>query len=310
MGSRFGLWGRFPMTMGGGKPRAQAIYEAMRDSRGEGRFSKDDNAAINVDLQASAHVLDCAAAAQERAITNGFPGTATDYLPDWEKALGRTPDANETGGDRRATLDGIQAGSGEPTDANILNALSKVLPGENVSIVHAIATTKANGGFTTALTPSLVESAGGNLPAGSYTVSFAFEVPGDPPTMVAWNTTASVSSVPENGKITVGPIALSTVTGAVRIHYYLSVAPNSTSLSFVGTGTGNAVIIATLPTIPVSIPQYHLGIVVSASTFADAVKRTKIDGILGPMLSGWTTYEVILGSPFIIGSSLLGEGGL
>lgn len=318
MGSRFGLWGRFPLVMGGRKPRAQAMYETMLTSRGDGRYSKDVDADVNVDLQAYAHVLDGAARAQERGMLNGFPGYATDFLPTWETALGRFPDESETEGERRAMLDAILAGNGDPNRANILAALALALPTESIALIVATAR-KMTFGAPVAITNPPAKLAlfggGGELVKGDYYVSFAFEkadgtiVPTSNPISLTNATSLSLS-------LLVGEVPLSTVAGAEKVHVYLSAAPNSLLRAWVATTRGEAVLISRLPQPPETLPLYHIGILLSKSGWDDAVVRGKIDQILGPMLSAWTTYDFIISTPFILGTSVaagaseLGRGGL
>lgn len=318
MGSRFGLWGRFPMVMGGGKPRAQGIYESMRGARGEGHYSVNDDDMVNVDLQASAHIIDCAVAAQERAMYNGFPELSTDFLPDWERALGRNPDPSETKGQRRQTLAGILAGNGEPTEELILNALAQILPDETITIAPALAQTKTFVNTIAIDGPVLDQREAGNLLAGRHYIEVCYEYADG---TMDFNLPAGINSIVLSaaGKsVGVGefPLVNCPSGDAEMVHIYMSVAPGSQLCSYVATTRGQAVRIGNYPVTPTrELPLYHLGIVVSNTVFDDVIVRAKIDEILGPMLSGWTTYSVITGTPFETwssgtGHSELGRSGL
>lgn len=306
------------MVMGGGKPRAQGMYETMRDSRGTGHYSVVDDDMVNVDLQASAHQIDCAAAAQERAVLNGFPGLATDFLVDWERGLGRSPDPNESAGERRATLDAIQAGNGEPTAANILNAISKILPNETVTLYTTLANPKT---FITAIAftpPTLSQQPGGTLAAGAHTVQIAVERANGDIAKLTNNTSITLTTASKS--ILVAPVSLTAIeTGGFghwdMVHYYLSPSSGSTLTSYVVTnGGGGGMLLGHYPTTPENaLPVYHICIIVSTAVYANEVAMQKIDAILGPMLSAWTTYTIAPTRGFVVmaapnSGSLLGEG--
>lgn len=306
MGARFGLWGRFPMVMGGGKPRAQSIYESMLTSRGVGRYSLDYDAIVNVDLQATAHQIDCAVAAQERGALQAFPVLATDYLTTWERGLGRTPDPTETEGQRRQMLDAILASNGAAEPQNIIDALAKALEGEEVTLVYARAPSpEFEATIALSPLPILTESTGG-LSKGTHSVSFAFETADG--MITATRNAASITIASDDASIIVSPVPLSTVTGATMVHYYLSVSAGSSLRSYVATTNGSAVKLSRYPVTPDIMPLHHIGVQVSLATFNNAVKRLKIDQVLGPMLSAWTTYEIITSSPFEVSVSELDRG--
>lgn len=313
MGSRLGLFGRLPMMMGGGKPRGQSLYEMMRDSRGTGRYSQDVNADVNVDLRAMAWQIEGAASAQERASNNGFPILATDFLPDWERGLGRSPDPSETPGQRRDTLESILAGNGEPTGANILDALGKALPGATITLTIPTARVFTYGA-PIVLVPSPVLTDGGAgsgiLFAGTHYVAWAFESAAG---LMTPTNVLSVALPSSNRGVVFGTIPLSTVAGSVRVHLYLSVAPYSTLLAEVADNVGGSTLVSRYPVTPDVLPLHHYGIFVAKTVYDDAVARSKIDAVLGPMLPSHCTYDVIIGSPFVLGTttgSELGRGGL
>lgn len=311
---RFGLWGRFPMSFGGGKPLAQRIYEDMRDGRGEGRYSKDDDADVNVDLQAAARQIAIAAAEQERAGLQAFPGAALDLLEDWERALGRVPDPSELLSERQAMLDAILAGNGEPTASNIALALETALDGEPVYVVAARARARSFGPPLPGGPLTLLEMVGGRLAAGEHAFSIAFEdIAG---TIYPVDVVTKITLTKGESAILVNAVPLGAgPPGTARVHVYMSVASGSDARALVATTSGGSALVTGYPEPPATAPLHHLGIIARPAIVLDPVKRAKIDEVLGPMLSAWTTYDVITSSPFVLGTdkkagaSELGLGG-
>lgn len=301
---RFGLFGRFPLRFGGGRPEAQRIYEAMRDNRGE-RFGKADDGDENRTLRCAARAIAVAASYQRRGANQSHVSLATDSLPKWERLLGIPRDPRDTDADRRALGTAILAGNGQPTYDQIVTALRSAL-GETVSIVAATPTRKAAGATVAYnLTGSLIT--GSDFTAGLHFFGCAFE------TATEMRVASAVSASLTAGQgIRTNPVPLSTVTGAIRVHYYVSTSAGvaGTSMAWVASNTGEAIDLLRYPRNPGTPGLHHLAIVVSAAAWADSVKRARAHAVLGPMLPSWVTYDLVLSSPFLLGVSLLGEGAL
>lgn len=296
---RLGLFGRFPLRMGGGKPQAQAIYEAMRDGRGS-TYSRDDSALANLELRAYARAMAIAASYQRRGAWQAHPGKATDLLREWERRLGVTPDPSDTLGDRRGALEGVLAGNGFPSYDNIVRALDLAI-GETVAIVAGTAATRVavNAALAVA-SPAATAGTDGALQPGDHTLRVAWELADGSYTVCQNTTTVTVAG---GGALHVSPAPLGAVVGAVRCHYYLSVTRNSASLAWVATGDGGAIVLGNYPRNPGTPGLHHLGIVVAAATAASSNKRAKIHKVLGPMLPAHVTYSIVTESPFILGPS-------
>lgn len=317
--SRWGRWGRWPRRWGGGKTLAQRLYESMRDGRGEGYYQNlDDETVANKELRCIALAVARAQRCQMRAGAQAHPIASTDMLPEWEQRLGRTPDPRELDSERRAALDGIQAGTLEPNADNIVAALTKTLGGE----VPVLFTSKARVRTFAApvtVTPLAVLTAvlGGGLSVGTWYIGLAGEK-ADGTIYLASNTGSLSVALASAGTIRVSPVPLSIwPAGVERVRYYLSVtANNATSLAYVASGTGGAIELS-MPPANVSIGGlHHIGVQVAKTTWDDALKKQKMSNLLATMLSSWTTFDFITSSPFILGTSTasgaseLGRGAL
>ena len=315
---RLGQFGRLPQPLGGGKPEAQRLYEAMRDNRGE-RYTRSDGGDENRALRCTARRLAVAASFQRRGALQAFPSLATDMLPEWEQRLGVTPDPLDTSGQRRSLLDGILAGNGAPDYDHIVAALSKALDGETVSVVAARGTLRTAGAdvvvtYAQAYLASAVPSSS-RLLAGNHYLSAAYEIPSTTGGASVFRAIvrplgALVLNLAGSGyRINVGPVPLAMAAGATRVHYFMSVSNNSPSMAWVASSDGSAVDIYDYPS-NIGTPGLHnLGIVVSAATWASKVKRSKIHAVIGPMLPAWVEYDILTESPFLLGTTPLGSGG-
>lgn len=311
-----GGFGRLPQPMGGGKPEALRIYEGMRDNRGE-RYSKSDSGDENRALRCAARRLAIAASYQRRGALQAFPGHSTDFLPAWEQRLGVVPDPRDTPGERRALLEAILAGNGQPDYDHIVGALEKAL-GETVSVVAATALPRTTGtNVSLDYFAATIASTASRFRAGVHHLSAAFEIPTAGGNSVEYRLVerplgALTLTLTAGEGIRIGPVPLASAAGAVRVHHYLSVAPNSASMAWIASTDGSAVDVYDYPSNPGEPGLHNLGIVVSAATWANKVKRSKIHAVLGPMLPAWVEYEIITSSPFILGGtggSPLGSGG-
>lgn len=301
---RWGRYARWPMKWGGGIPLAKRTYLALRDARGT-YYSSDDSAIANQELACLAFALARGQRAQMRGALQAFPGLATDCLTDWEQRLGRVPDPREYDWQRRNFLEGIIAGTLPPSYDNIVAAVSKVLDGEAVSLVTARAKirTTAAAPFTLSPLPALTEVLGGGLPINSlYAIGLAAE---DAAGKVTWigNAGAGLTiTLGSGGSIRVNQSNLANFpAGTDRVHYYLSVKAGDTSnLAYVATNRGESIVLSALPANPGVGGLHHVSVVVSEATWLDLVKRTKINELLGRMLSAWTTFDTITSSPFLV----------
>jgi uncharacterized protein YmfQ (DUF2313 family) len=115
------------MDWGGGDAKAHKIYNGMVTSRGEGRYSTDPDAAVNVELKAAAWAIEAAGDAIERAQLQFWPPTSTDFLPDWERVLGRIPAPDETIGERQEALRIILANQRPNDMATVLETLQELV---------------------------------------------------------------------------------------------------------------------------------------------------------------------------------------
>lgn len=294
---------RMPHRMGGGTSDSENIYAAMKVARGTA-YSQDDSADVNKELRAMSHSIAHAQAYQARGAWQSYAEEASTTLTEWEKVFGITPDPSENIADRVAMLVAIEQGNANPSETNIVAALSTAL-GETVSIVveRVSIKTKADPFPSNATAPTLTAVASaGTLRAGTHTVGCSFHS-GDTCLGLTNTTTVAVTS---GGAIRVGQVPL--ITGATRVDYYLSVDTNSTSIAYVGSGNGTAITLANYPTNIANGAARHLAIVVSPSTWANPVKRAKVHAILGPMLRASTTFQIVTSSPFLLGVSPLGRG--
>lgn len=297
---RFGLFARFPLRFGGGRPEAQRIYESMRDNRGE-RFSKDDDGDENRVLRCMARAISIASSYQRRGANQAHASLATDELPKWEVLLGVPRDPRDTDADRRALCEGVLAGNGSPTYDQIVSALESAI-GETVTLIAA-RPTGAVGTLDLPGTTSIREepSAGSRLAAGDYSViavhvTGAFQVVYPTPATV---TIAAGSAIVHEAR---------DLAGADHIDLYMSVAAGSDSLAYVASTRGDAVYLYDYPRNIGTPGLHHLAIVVSDAAWADASKRARAHAVLGPMLPAWTTYDLVTESPFLLGSSPLDKG--
>lgn len=299
-----GKWGRMPLRMGGGRSRARAIYESMRDAMGTA-FSRDDSTRANRELRCQALAIARADAAQQRGGNQALPDLASDRLPDWERTLQAPVDPDEPAHLRAATCMGIMAGNGAAERDSIAAAVSLALGGESVSVIVAKAPRRT---FTSDnWYPVLRERAGiGSLRAGLHSVAVAYD---DGAEIALYNTPTTIT-IADGSAILVDAIG-----DGPTVHYYLSVEPGSSDLAWVGSqypGTLAPFLIGDYPTNPPRSELHHVGIVVSRATAESALRRAKIHAVLGTMLPSWTAYDIITSSPFVLGTggSELGLGGL
>lgn len=292
--SRLGLWGRFPLRVGGKKPSAQRIYEAMRDGRGD-TYSKDDSALANRELRCYARALAISGSYQRRGAWQAHPGMATDLLPDWERRLGIVPDPTDTLAARRSACESVIAGNGFPSYDNIIRSLELAI-GETPSIIAATAAARTAVDAAPARpSPSAIALTTGSLQPGDHTVRVAWEQADGSYEVCQHTTTVTVGG---GGALLVAPVDLS---GAVRVHYYLSVSRYSSSLAYVASNSGGAIVLGDYPRNLGAPGLHHLGIVVALATATDRTKLAKIHRVLGPMLPADVTYSVITESPFLTG---------
>lgn len=297
---RLGLFARFPLRLGGGRPEAQRIYESMRDNRGE-RFGKDDDGDENRVLRCTARQIAIAASYQRRGFNQAHASLATDMLAKWERLLAVPRDPNDTDATRRRLCVGVLAGNGPPEYTQIVSALESAL-GETVSIVAATQTQKAAGAVVAYnVTGSIIT--GSSFRAGLHAIGVAFE------TATEMRVASTVTTTLTAGQgMRTNPVPLSTVTGAVRVHYYASVAPGTTSMAWIASNTGEAIDILAYPRNVGAPGLHHLAIVMSDAAWSDLGKRARAHAVLGPMLPAWTTYDLVTSSPFLLGSSPLDKG--
>ena len=123
----WGEWGRWPMDWGGGEAKAHKIYNGMVTARGDGRYSADADAVVNVELRAAAWAIEAASASLERAALQFWPPKATDLLADWERGLGRVPSPTETIGERQEALRVILANQRPNDMATVLETLQELV---------------------------------------------------------------------------------------------------------------------------------------------------------------------------------------
>ena len=98
----FGWRNPFPLELGGGPTLVERIYQGLRAAVGEGGSAQDEDGSIDgVWRQARALGLAAAAAADERAAVNFFPGSATDLLQYYEELLFLVPEDEANLPDRR-----------------------------------------------------------------------------------------------------------------------------------------------------------------------------------------------------------------
>ena len=305
-----GGWGGLPMRVGGGRSRAHAIYETLRDAKGSA-FSKDDTTRANLELRCVALAIARAEDAQERGAMQSLPDFARDRLPDWERALQAPVDPSDEPHQRAAVCTAIMQGNGAPERDTIAAAVSTALGGETVYVVSAKAPPSILSylgiNFFTAYPPVLTEVPGaGHLRAGTHYV-YASRDSGTTRTVDPNPLSITVS---DGSAILVGPNPIP--MGGDLLHYYLSITPNVDSVSEVASQVGGgAILLDKYPSNPPTAGLHHLGIVVSHTTASSASRRAKVDAVLGTMLPARTTYSIVESSPFLLGTggSLLGFGG-
>lgn len=297
---RLGLFGRLPARLGGGRPEAQRIYESMRDNRGE-RFAKDDGGDENRTLRCAARAIARAASYQRRGQKQAWPTTATDEMEKWERLLGVPTDVRDTMAQRGAACAAVLAGNGPPEHDQIAAALT-LATGEVPRIATATRPRKAEGAVVAYAYDGNIFT-GTRLLAGTHYYSIAFETATEMRAVLG----AGVALTAGQG-LRLKPIPLSTVAGAIRVHYYLSVAPGSTARAWVGSNTGESLEFFDYPTNPGPPDLHHIAIVVTLATWSDVTKRARIHAVLGTMLPATVTYDIVTETPFVLGVSPLGQG--
>lgn len=298
---RLGGMSRMPHRMGGGKPDAVTIYEALQIAKGTA-YSKDDSTIQNGQLRARAHAIARAQAAQDRGGLQVHPAEATDCLPVWESIVAHVPDPSETEDHRRRVVVARVRGNGQPTESNIISVLSDML-GETVGLLTTTAPVNDESPPTPGGAPTLTRVIGGGaLLVGDHKVAYAFVDSSGNVGAFSPISTIALGAGNTRDAIIVQPV---TLTGsAVAVNYYLSVATGSTSLALVAQGNGTAITLSQYPIPPEIRGYHHHTIVVSAATLANAVKIRAIHEVLGPWLGSHTTYDIVsLDGPFILGTS-------
>lgn len=297
---RFGRFGRFPIKLGGGRPEAQRIYESMRDNRGEA-YSRDDGGDDNKSLVCVAFAIARASSYQRRGANQAHVTLATDLLPRWERFLGVPRDIRDTDAERRGACAAVLAGNGPPEYDRIVAAL-RLAVGETVSIVAARAPARVSGGAVLGtLTLREIAGAGSRLRAGLHYVNVAYLLADG-----TVNTGGSSSiTIAAGSAIAVDPVPLG---GADQVQFFMSVSAGEGQSALVATNRGEAVRLYDYPSNPGTPGLHHLGILVSRAAWASAIKRARIHAVLGTMLPGHVTYDIVTSSPFLLGTSLLGEG--
>lgn len=297
---RFGLFARFPLRFGGGRPEAQRIYESMRDNRGE-RLKRADDGDENRTLRCAARAIARAASYQRRGQKQAWPTTATDEMPKWERLLGVPTDPRDTMAQRGAACAAVLAGNGPPEYDQIVTAM-RLATGETPILVAATRTRKTPGALVAYAYDGDIFT-GTRLLAGTHYYSIAFETATEMRAVLG----AGVALTAGQG-LRLKPIPLSTVAGAIRVHYYLSVAPDSTARAWVGSNTGESVEFFDYPVNPGTPDLHHMAIVVSLAVWSDTTKRARIHAVLGTMLPATVTYDITTETPFVLGETLLGQG--
>lgn len=305
---RFGLFARFPLRFGGGRPEAQRIYESMRDNRGE-RFSKADDGDENRVLRCMARAIAVASSYQRRGANQAHASLATDELPKWEVLLGLPRDPRDTDADRRALCEGVLAGNGSPTYDQIVSALESAI-GETVSIVAARAPAPVTGSSTPITSIGLTEvaGAGSRLLTGDHAVHVYF-VDADGQSTFGDEEVATIAT---GSAIRVGALPVAAL-GYDHADIYLSTSEGAAAdgaylCAYVASTRGDAVTLYDYPRNVGAPGLHHLAIVVSEPAWADVSKRARAHAVLGPMLPAWTTYDLVTESPFLLGSSPLDKG--
>jgi len=297
-----GHFGRMPLRMGGGRSRAQAIYESLRDGIGTA-FSRDSGTRANAELRADAFAIARAQSAQERGGLQSLPDLASDRLDDWERALQAPVDPADPPHVRAAVCSGILKGNSFPERDAIAAAVSTALAGESVTVIVAVQNPKS---WSTSFvaTPVCVAVAGGNLAAGAHYVNVATE---DASGNVEQNTTPTLITTTAGQSIVVSGVT----NPGVTVRFYLSTKAGSQQLALAASNFGGTPItLADYPSNPPLPGLHHVTVLVSAATASDTTRRAKVHAVLGAMLSAWTTYDIAAASPFILGSSLLGRSAL
>jgi hypothetical protein len=149
--------------------------------------------------------------------------------------------------------------------------------------------------------PSLTAfGAGGSLPAGNYAVSVAYV---DSSGQSWFSSPASSIAITLGQSINVGPTSL--LYGAVAVNYYFSTTTGQTSLlAYVGQNNGTSFNIGVLPTDPPLCSLHTMTAIITSVRPTDILLAKEL---LGPILSSWTTIDVLGGgvdSPFILGTTV------
>ena len=300
---RWGRWARWPIRWGGGKALAQSLFDALRDGRGT-YYAPGNETLSAKELRAMARTIARAQRGQARGAVQGQPSAASDLLPEWERRLGRAPDARETEAQRRGALDAVLGSNRFPSGDAIRFALKRALDDEVVTLVSARPATRSfQAPVALAIEPVLIALAGGGLGAGTHQVRLAGEA-ADGKVYRATNTTSIVLGS-GGARIAVTPPPLTNwPAGVVRILYYLSVKADSADVALVAAAEGGGPVeLSAYTSNPGRAGLHHIGVVVTKATWQDAAKRAKIDLVLGAMLPAWTTYHVIIASPFTLATS-------
>jgi hypothetical protein len=147
---------------------------------------------------------------------------------------------------------------------------------------------------------TITTGAGSLLKAGNQQASVAYvDASGN-----AGLPTAAACTLSSDGcLVTVGPTPLR--YGAVATNYYFSTGPSAGSLmAYVGQNSGSAFSIGAYPSDPPLCSLHTMTAVIASTAASDALLAKEL---LGPILSAWTTINVVGGgadSPFILGTAV------